>query len=451
MSDHSTRCAWIRQNDADSDDPSFMCGAAAAQMILYGRDDSKFQPGNATRLRDTDAQLHADQQRVWRAVVEESRRCRLPAGASYKGVPESDQICEGGACWAAFPDALAATLTRGFTVRSGRVAGVSAKVRAVASEAALERAIVDSLNRGVAAAVLIQGTHWIVVYRYVTQRDGEAKVYYRDGWLPKIESEAPWSVGGFELEVDQLTQGVYRTQYIAVTASARVPLTGAIAAPPTGAIAAPTGAIRRPAATAAPRGAVRRIDADTLPQKPDPQPFPDQLGDELATRNAATAEWERAFAGARVRYVLKVTGLAGTNDYYLVDYAMPDNAAGNGSMRTGTVLVDAYTLRPRMIAGVEERGEALPKIYGPNDLDPVMDRLANLALPIATDVTTVFDRSRLHLDGELVWQPCDQSSTPFLPFYRVRQLDPSGNAQATVYIRIDGRIFRELTRYRLGI
>jgi hypothetical protein len=430
--DHSTRCAWIRQNDADGDALGFMCGAAAAQMILYGRDNSKFQSGSATKLKHGVAQLRADQALVWQAVIDESQRCRLPSGAHYNGVPESDQICESATCWAAFPDALAATLSHGFSVADGRVAGVSAKVRAVDDEVILERAIIDSLDRGVAAAVLIHGMHWIVVYRYTVLAGGEVKIYYRDGFLSKVESDPPWSEGGFELAVDQLTKGVYGRRFVAVTASSRVPIITHAIGP-------------------APPGLFRRITADHGSSTDGPRPFPDSLGVDLATRNANNLEWERAFAGARLRFALKVTGLESTGDYYLVDYTMPDDGAGRtGSLRTGTILVDAYTLRPRMTTGVEDRGESLPAIFGPNELGPILDRLDGYAISLATESVTL-DRSRLRLDGDLVWTPCDQSSSPFLPFYRVRQLDADRNVQATVYIRIDGRVFRELTYRRAGI
>ena len=44
---HQTRCAWIQQNDAVTEDHiPFLCGPAAAQMILYGRTDAKFSGGD---------------------------------------------------------------------------------------------------------------------------------------------------------------------------------------------------------------------------------------------------------------------------------------------------------------------------------------------------------------------------------------------------------------------
>src|ERR1043165_1055532 len=122
--EHRTRCAWIQQSDIDRlDREPFLCGAAAAQMILYGRDDAKNHPGDNGTLVDSDARLKTDQQSVWKAIKDRSQRMTLPEGARYDGEPEWEQVREA-ITWTTFPHALASTITKGVAVDSGPVAGV---------------------------------------------------------------------------------------------------------------------------------------------------------------------------------------------------------------------------------------------------------------------------------------------------------------------------------------
>jgi hypothetical protein len=47
-------------------------------------------------------------------------------------------------------------------------------------------------------------------------------------------------------------------------------------------------------------------------------------------------------------------------------------------------------------------------------------------------------------ESEIVWQPCQESASPFLPFYRFE------SAAGAVYVRADGTVFYALTPFGKG-
>ncbi len=60
-------------------------------------------------------------------------------------------------------------------------------------------------------------------------------------------------------------------------------------------------------------------------------------------------------------------------------------------------------------------------------------------LPAGQRFLSLIDLARHVEKPELVWKPCQQSSTPTLPFWRLV------TAQGPIYVRVDGPIFTELT------
>lgn len=412
--ERSTRCAWIKQNDANAAHTPFLCGAAAAQMILYGRDNSKFQVGNPTKLKDSPLQLRLDQQRVWDKIIDRSSTCPLPPGGHYDGNPEQTQICESnGKCWATYPEALARTLKTGVTVTAGPVAGVSARVQALASDSDLPEAIVDSLDRGVAPALLIDGTHWVVVYRYRELDQDAFEIYYRDGMVSR-RSSTFWNDDAFFLHADKGTRGVFRGKYVAVTASSRVPVVrDVIGLPP----------VRVPG----------------RPQVPvllgDKREFTPEVAERLRGELLADKEWAPAFAGAHVDRVLSVRNLSpGGTDYYLVDFVAPRlESVTTSPRRVGSVIVDAYQLRRRSTLGTSAPEEELPSLVA---IDEVLRRIHLLNIPGA------------HIEPELVWEPSDQSWSPFAPFHVVRA---PGRPDIARFVRADGEVVDELTHHLAGI
>lgn len=451
---HQTRCPWIQQSDADTlDHIPFLCGPAAAQMILYGRTDAKFSGDD---LVDSDAQLRSDQLKIWKAIKKTSKTMALPTGATYDGRPQQEQVRDAPAhAWATFPDVLSKMLSDGVTVDSGTIQGVATKVRKFDDDVDIEPAIIDSLDRGVAAALLVDGTHWVVVHRYVQHDDETIEIYYRDGLHPKLGSETPWDEGDFTSEVT-MAPGIYSGKYVAVTASSSLPRLA-------------NGNRRRLVARSARRAAKRAvkpahengraIDPDLTTSKV--QPFPDALGPDLAARLGRDPEWAVAFGGVLQRFVLKVTGTRPGSDYYLVDYngfaAAASAATGvavkdapKGPARSGSVIVDAYTLKPRVTAGIDKPGQHMPPLLAPQDLPAALERLGyHVETPASPHGGN--GGPTVRVADTLIWTRCDQSMSPFLPFYQIYQTDPQTHAQKKLYLRADGRLFDRLTQRMSGI
>ena len=412
--DHAVRCAWIKQNDAGH--TRYRCGATTAQMILYGRDDTKFQAADPTALRDTREQLRRDQQLIWEAIIHESRTGPLPAGCHYEGVPESDQIIESdGKRWATHPDVLARVMSSGMSITAGPLAGVPARVVSISAsnEEQVLPSIVESLDRGVASALLLDGWHWVVVYRYHPVDHDRVEIYYHDGLHEKTGSTF-WSSGTFFKEIDTVTGGAFDGRFVIVTAASHVPVVRhAIGLPPIG---------------------VRKLTtADATRRRTD---VPLSLESTLLAELASDREWAPAFAGARLDRVLEVTDpTPGGTGYYLADFVRDDAAtSASPARRTGSVIVDPFDLRRRITIGVSDRGHELPRLLPPGDVER---RLARSRYP------------GLVVDNELVWYPCDQSASPFLPFHVAR--DPGGSRRIAAYVRADGEVFTSLTQRLAGI
>src|SRR5262249_45410949 len=150
--------------------------------------------------------------------------------------------------------------------------------------------------RGVAVALLVDETHWVVVHQYVENDDGTIEIFYRDGLHPKLSSETPWNSFTFRRDVFE-AGGFYSGKYVAVTAAAaRGRLPGWPANPPS------RGGPTRPTRPAELRSLPQDVSNSVV------QPFSDMLGREIAARLGRKVEWGVAFAGALQRFVLKVEG-----------------------------------------------------------------------------------------------------------------------------------------------
>src|SRR5262249_28615364 len=59
--------------------------------------------------------------------------------------------------------------------------------------------------------------------------------------------------------------------------------------------------------------------------------------------------------------------------------------------------------------------------------------------------------SHFELEDTLYWIACDQSVTPFQPFYKVNRIDDTGAKQEFFYVRADGKKFEKITRGAAGM
>jgi hypothetical protein len=159
------------------------------------------------------------------------------------------------------------------------------------------------------------------------------------------------------------------------------------------------------------------------------------LAKEAANRLAREAYWQPAFDGATVHLTEFVCRLPDCIDaYYIVDFQI-------GLRQTARLAIDASTGEVGEIAGVDDPQYALPMFMPRSE---VASRLRELTAALKKTPILPFDVTKAALDQHLVWKSCDQSRTPFLPFYVVR------DGPREVYVRADGVAFSELTNLGAG-
>jgi hypothetical protein len=190
------------------------------------------------------------------------------------------------------------------------------------------------------------------------------------------------------------------------------------------------------------------IVAGTVPMPvslPDPPAPPDGPGGDVIDPGAAVREaelaarellelqperWSLGLADKPVHEPLLVRRLDRENSYYyIVTFGFERRA-------TARLIVDARTADFGEATAVEQEDSWLPLFIDPlRETERWSARIADLPRLRARDVTA----GQVKVEPRLVWRPCEQSMTPFLPFYPVIAGDD------VVYLRIDGEMFPELT------
>ena len=151
----------------------------------------------------------------------------------------------------------------------------------------------------------------------------------------------------------------------------------------------------------------------------------------VAARQFATSErMAVAFAGATPDTAMLVQRLDRRDSYY---YIVPFKVGGRETARMTMDATDATFLEA---SGIEKPGEQLPA-YVPA---PVMlRRLYAEADRFADTLRFLIRDGAVGQHPVLVWMPCAESSSPFLPFYQYSIGD------TFLYYRVDGARFEQLT------
>lgn len=133
-----------------------LCGAATAQMILHARGLAQNTPADQTALFGG-IQANTQFARPTRNVaVHDCPQWPGQLCTKCPGEPASAKF----RCWCTYPPALKDTMT-------GR--GVAVKQRLSADPKTVTGHVIDSIDRNLGAAVLVEnGLHWIAVIGYVT-------------------------------------------------------------------------------------------------------------------------------------------------------------------------------------------------------------------------------------------------------------------------------------------
>ena len=115
--------------------------------------------------------------------------------------------------------------------------------------------------------------------------------------------------------------------------------------------------------------------------------------------------------------------------YFIVPFTI-------GSRETARFIIDGFGGKLTEISGVTESSKSLPRYVSPQE---ALDRMFT-ARAAAKKMKWEFEFRREHvgLHPVLVWKPCRQSASPFLPLHQFSV------GSSLVYLRVDGQLFSEL-------
>lgn len=149
-----------------------------------------------------------------------------------------------------------------------------------------------------------------------------------------------------------------------------------------------------------------------------------------ALLESQTERWRIALSSATPAALRLVQRLDREDDYYFIV------SFQTSTYDTARLLMDARTNRLGEAIGVDTAGAALRPF-----LDPavVLREWYDRTLDLPRVRGRVIRRGTAGLHPVLVWRPCQQSTSPFLPFYLISVGDQF------VYWRVDGKAFDRLT------
>jgi hypothetical protein len=295
------------------------------------------------------------------------------------------QICErcstDAFCWCSHPDALANAI-------NDRLGQDLYKKWPHTSEFDTTECVLDNVDADIAAPVLVRGyAHWVVVHGYET---GSSGIDFHGRSVTGLLVQNPEWDGPKQA----IALGSWNADYLMKITCGSLSRHIVVLGKPA----------RRPSVAQPKKGnGVRNLDVEAIRR----------IAVDERLRLATHPYWSPAFASADAGTPVYVSDLDHTGrDYFIVDFTVH-------GVSTGRLIVGAQEGEVRETTGIETTDHPLP-----------------LMLP--REVIHGLD------DRPLGWRFCDQSKTPFLPFYLVNE---NG---ATIYIRVDGRRFTELTNRGAG-
>ena len=106
-----------------------------------------------------------------------------------------------------------------------------------------------------------------------------------------------------------------------------------------------------------------------------------------------------------------------------------------GSRETARFIIDGFDGKLTEASGITESDKSLPRYVSSQE---ALDRMLTVRAASKMKWAFEFRKEHVGLHPVLVWKPCRQSASPFLPFYQFSV----GNS--LVYLRADGHLFSEL-------
>ena len=396
---------WVGQ------ETSYFCGPACAQMVAAFL--GAASPGQPPTW----------QQQIWDEIETETNARRpkqAPCDASACD-PFPEQKCEKYAgewfCWATAPGALQRVLDQ---AQSRAAYAVSTHD----DEQAATAALLQSVERGSPGLALVYGwQHWVVVDGYLDDQGGTvthvsvcdpavdpSDVVDELGW-EEWDSAYLWSVPA----------GQYKEQIVVLRGEPRPPAGGC--AMPLGQGAGPAWSARFPARKAEGRDrAVELVSADRAVAVAHAERR------RLLTRGG---RWEAALAAGETDRGVRLVERLDCHDHYtyMIDFR-------TGEKVTARMLINARTAGYARAIGVVRPGAELRTLIDP---DEVLSGLWNRRPNVPGLGGRVLRRETIGRHPVLVWMPCRQSMSPFMPFYQFSVGD------RLVYLRADGIWFSRLT------
>jgi hypothetical protein len=393
MPDVNLPVGWIGQEQL------YYCGPAVAQMML-----------TALNVAPP-AQPPTWQDRLW-ADIQANTGAVRPPGAG-PGTPTSPPFptqkcerCKGVSdwhCWSSTPDALQAVLNL-------HQHTVAFAVRTHADENAATGHLLDTVDANVAGIVLVFGwQHWVIVRGYDYDEPDSCSVpghnlngvHIRD---PQVDNPLHFvdCVNWRDNYLRVVPCGMYQNQYVTITGP------------------------RQPGAP---------FTAPSAPTNIRVMSMGPEASIEVALRAAyellrRSSRWNPGLESAEPQQPLVVQRLDRNDDYY---HIVPFTRRGRVTAR---MIIDSRESRFSEIAAIESPDQSLPIYVGPGQfIEASYDRVIDLPHVY----TRVIRRGTVGVHPVLVWKPCYESSTPWLPFYQYSVGDQF------VYVRIDGHPFERLT------
>lgn len=393
----------------------FYCGPAVVEMVL--RTLKAASPATPPTWQD----------QLWdlvKANTGASRPASAPSSPSSPAFPtQKCEMCAGAwSCWSTTPGVLEYLLNTG---QGSAIYAISQHV----TEAAATAALLDALDANLPGVALVRGwQHWLVVDGY---RHSEP-----NGW-----AVAGRSVNGVFIRdpldvaaTHYIKTSKWRSDYLRFVPCGAYQNTFVVA----GAKPAPTPPPPPPQQPPQAPTGVRIVDPRREPRPVWPGagrlmlPILEAIrrGAAAAAEVAGSGRLQPAFDGAQPRSAVLVQRLDQRDAYY---YIVSFVAESGESAR---VIIDAFDGEFEEAIGVLEKGQTLPQYLPPGaaldrlHADPVRDEDARRPQPRTGTVGQ---------HPVLVWKPCKESTSPFLPFYQFSVGD------RFVYYRVDGPRFEELT------
>ena len=368
------------------------CGPATAKMVLRWL--------GVSRSQNT----------LWDLIQEETDDLSLPL----------EEPCLGDYTeWATRPEPLAAVIKD--------LSGADIKLVSETTAAAVDHAVVWSILQGIPAVALVDGAnHWIVVHGYDVNRE------------PANMNDTNYQLLGFHI-IDSNRPDKAR-DYVPAAAWRSTKMTGVVCGKFDGRFVA----ICDPEPTRVKGGPTVSPTVSRTPQKRELAGTLLRV-DRLSrmafegVRRAGLLDdetWKKAMAGVKVGQHCLVHRLDRPLSFYAI---VPFEKGGRVQAQA---MLDPYSGELLGAGASEELAKSLAMA---TTADDAIRRVAGKYFDLPGERPHLrLRREGLSAAPTLVWKPCRESLTPYMPFTQVTY------GKHTLYVRTDGKVFTSLTSPRRG-